>query len=127
MDYKIYIQRKVGSLVNKKNNEYLKSRLSYTISEITESKEKEIIVYLRNQQGLDKQQLIDFAKENFNILEQDAERLFYRAYPDGLDLTEEKLLGNLNNLLGKLDYLPKDFIDKLFNYRRIIGSVIFFS
>ncbi|HRZ18493.1 MAG TPA: hypothetical protein P5136_00310 [Methanofastidiosum sp.] len=110
MDYKVYIKRKVGNLVNRKNNEMRKA--FYT--GLTNDKEKEIIVYLRNQQGLDKQQLVDFAKDNFSISDQDAEQLFFMAYPDGLDLAEEKLLCNLNNILIKLDYLPKDFIDKIF-------------
>ena len=114
MNYKNYIQRKIGSLVNKRNNNALKTKHSYTYQGLSSNKEKEIIVYLRNQRDMDKQQLIDFSVKRFNINDRDAESLFYTAYPDGLDLQEDKSLCDLDKMLSTLDCLPKEFIDKIF-------------
>ena len=114
MNYKNYIQRKIGSLINKRNNSILKERRAYTYKGLSSNKEKEIIVYIRIQKDMDKQQLVDFIMKRFNVNEQDAERLFYLAYPDGLDFQENKSLDALNNVLSTLDCLPKEFIDKIF-------------
>jgi len=114
MKYKQYIQRRIGALVNQRNNAALRIRAAYTYQALTSNKEKEIIVYLRIQKGLDKQQLIDFSVKRFNLSEQDAERIFYIAYPDGLDFQEEKALCDLDSILSTLDCLPRDFVDKIF-------------
>ncbi|MFA5154790.1 MAG: hypothetical protein WC554_19750 [Clostridia bacterium] len=115
MEYKTYIKRKLGSLINKRDNEYLKSVYAYRFRGMTDIKEKEIIVYLRNQKGMDKQQLIDFIKEKFDLNDIEAERLFDSAYPDGLDLEEEDLLDNLNNYLKESSSITKKAIDNIFD------------
>jgi hypothetical protein len=115
MDYKAYIKRRIGSLVNKRNNEYLKSVYAYRFRGMTDNKEKEIVVYLRNQTDMDKQQLIDFSKEKFNLNDVEAERLFDMSFPDGLDLNEDKLLNNLNNYLKESNTVSKKSIDTIFD------------
>ena len=115
MDYKTYIKRRIGSLVNKRNNEYLKSVYAYQFRGMTDTKEKEIIVYLRNQSDMDKQQLIDFSKEKFNLNDVEADRLFEMSFPDGLDLNEDKLLNNLNNYLKESNTVSKKSIDTIFD------------
>lgn len=115
MDYKLYIKRRIGSLVNKRNNEYLKSVYAYRFRGMTDNKEKEIVVYLRNQTDMDKQQLIDFSKEKFNLNDVEAERLFDMSFPDGLDLNEDKLLNNLNNYLKESNTVSKKSIDTIFD------------
>jgi hypothetical protein len=112
VDYKHYIKRKIGSLINRENNNLIKN--SYSLTGMNHNKEKEIIVYLRNKSGMNKPQLIDFIKETFDIEDEDSERLFYAAFPEGLDPLEERLVNLLNNNLGRLDYLPKEFIDRIF-------------
>lgn len=109
MKYKNYIVRKIGRLVEQRN------KSSYTFNGLDRSKEKEIIVYLRLQEGKDKQQMIEFIKDKFNVSDMDAERLFFMAYPDGVDKIEDSLLSTLDETLKGLDCLPKDFIDNTFS------------
>lgn len=61
-------------------------------------KEIEIIVWLRQQAGLDKQQLTDFACEKFNISAYDAERFVLEALPDILDNSESALLSTIDEI-----------------------------
>jgi len=56
-----------------------------------ENKQKEIIVWIRQLPGLDKNQIKDEITRKFNISDKDAERLYYEAYPDGMSSQEEEL------------------------------------
>lgn len=49
-------------------------------------KEEEIIVWMRIQKGKDRQEILDFSIDKFNLSEYDAERLFNIAFPDGIDI-----------------------------------------
>lgn len=60
-------------------------------------KEKEIVVWVRLQQGLDKDQLVDYIKNKFNISDLDANRIYYIAYPQGVAYSE-------NQLFEEIDY-----------------------
>ena len=83
---------------------------------INVNKNKEIVVHLRMQKGLDKQQLIDFAKSKFKISKEDAEYLYNEAYPDGVDLQEDKFLCKLDEHLNTdKNIVPKNFINEVFN------------
>ena len=115
MEYKSYIQRKIGSLVSKRSNEYLKSIYAYRFRGMTDNKEKEVVVYLRNQVGLDKQQLIEFTKNKFNLNDVDSEKLFEMAFPDGLDLDENKVLDTLEDYLKESNSISKKSIDSIFD------------
>ena len=54
-------------------------------------KEKEIVVWVRLQQGLDKEQVVDFIKSKFNTTDLDANRIYYIAYPQGVSYSENQL------------------------------------
>lgn len=71
------------------------------------SKEEEIIVWIRQLVGMDKNQIIDFIINKFNISEDDGERLFFKAYPDGLSSIEEDCIDSFT------DMLPKDNPEEL--------------
>ena len=59
-------------------------------------KEKEIIVWIRLQKGLAKDQIVDFIKNKFNTSDSDANRLYFKAYPDGIDKEEIKLIKEID-------------------------------
>ena len=92
-----------------------KVHASFTSGVFLPEKNKEIIVHLRMQKGKDKQQLIDYMSNKFNLLEHDAERLFYEAFPDGLDFQEEESLDTLENILVGMGGVPVEFLESVFN------------
>jgi len=82
---------------------------------INENKNREIVVHMRMQKGLDKQQLMDYVMDKFNLMEQDAERFFFEAFPDGLDLQEEQTLDSLESVLTNVIGNPISAIEDSFN------------
>ena len=78
-------------------------------------KNKEIIVHLRMQKDKDKDQLIEYMRNKFNLIDQDAERMFYEAFPDGIDLQEEDSLNSLENILVGVGGIPIELIEDTFN------------
>ena len=69
----------------------------------------EIIVWIRQQEGLDKDQIKEIIIDKFHISNNDAEKLYYEAYPDGLDSEEEEIADSLEKIL------PKEKQDKIVN------------
>jgi len=72
-------------------------------------KEQEIIVWIRQQKGLDKQQIKDLIMDDFNISDEDAERLYYKTYPDGLSSQEEECIEDFEQILPQEN--PSQIID----------------
>jgi len=109
MNYKNFIQRRLGELVN-----YKSKTSSYSFFGMSDGKKREIIVFLRNQTDMDKQQLMEFAQERFNVNEYDSEKLFYEAFPDGIDIKEANILNELNRSLKEAK-LPDSYMANAFN------------
>lgn len=85
------------------------------------TKEEEIIVWMRMQSGLDKQDLIDFVVKKFNVAEDTAEKIFIQAFPDGLDFEEEKAVDSLEELAMKSENI--DVFDILDIIDFLVGDV----
>ena len=77
-----------------------------------ENKQKEVIVWIRQLPGLDKLQIKDEIKRKFNISDKDSERLYYEAYPDGMDSQEEELTEYFEALLPEN---APEIVDKAFS------------
>ena len=111
--YKKFIMRKVAYLLNKKQNidrNKSKKQGSVRFGFFSEEKRKEIIVWIWLNGDKDKDQIKEIIQNKFNVSDQDAERLFFEAYPDGLDLQEEQALDNLDNVLNKVINMTPTFI-----------------
>jgi hypothetical protein len=90
--YKKLIKRKVASLVQASDPHAINSPATpKSYQRFDENKQKEVIVWIRQLPGLDKLQITDEIKQKFNISDEDAERLYYEAYPDGMSSQEEEL------------------------------------
>jgi len=76
----------------------------------SEEKRKEIIVWMWLHGDKDKDQIKEIIQNKFNVSDQDAEKLFYEAYPDGLDLQEEQALDDLDNFLYKIINISPAYI-----------------
>ena len=85
------VLRKMAVLLKENNNFRLNRYSNFDIQ-----KEKEIIVWVRLQKGLAKDQVVDFIVSKFNTSEPDAVRLYYRAYPEGVDQEELNLLKEID-------------------------------
>ena len=96
--YSELIKRKLGFIVAKSNNEKMKHREN-RFAFFAEGKRKEIIVWMWLHGDKDKAQIQDIIKKQFNTSDHDTDRLFYEAFPDGLDLQEETALNTLDNVL----------------------------
>ncbi len=79
----------------------------------SEEKRKEIIVWMWQNGDKDKDQIKEIIQNKFNVSDQDAEQLFYEAYPDGLDLQEEQALDNLDNVLYRVVDINPEFISNV--------------
>lgn len=85
----------------------------YRHSSVDIDTEKEIIVWMRLQPIVDKEELTYYVSSKFHLTKAEADRLFYRAFPDYLsdaELTrvhelEQTLPNNLSQLSVILDYL----------------------
>lgn len=73
-------------------------------------KEMEIIVWIRQLQNKDKQQITEDVIQKFNTSKEDAERLYYEAYPDGLSSQEEELLSFFEEVLPQDN--QEDVVDR---------------
>ena len=113
--YKNFIQRKIGFLVGKKITATRKegNKLSF----FSDIKRKEIIIWMWLNGDKDKDQIKELIIDKFHISEQDAETIFYEAFPDGLDLQEEEMLNDLDSTLKRTTNMrPKivsDMVDSL--------------
>lgn len=114
--YKPFIKRRLSYILEKTNQSKTKlgrSRVSF----FSDLKRKEIIVWTWLQKDKDKDQIIEFIKEKFNLSDQDAENIFYEAYPDGLSSQEEQMVDTLDSTLNRVvDFKPEiitDMIDVL--------------
>lgn len=76
----------------------------------SEEKRKEIIVWIWLNGDKDKDQIKEIIQNKFNVSDQDAERLFFEAYPDGLDLQEEQALDNLDDVLHRVINMTPTFV-----------------
>jgi len=99
--YKQLIKRKIAFLLETKQNALQKSR-SNRFAFFAEDKRKEIIVWMWLQENKDKDQIKEFIIDKFNVSTQDADNLFYEAYPDGLNLQEDDLLNDLDSMLTEV-------------------------
>ncbi len=99
--YKEFIKRRVAFLLERKGNE-LRKFGRYRVSFFSDTKRKEIIVWMRLQEHKDKDQIKEFIIDKFNVSERDAEKLFYEAFPDGLDCYENEMLDQLDSVLVRV-------------------------
>lgn len=57
---------------------------------------------MRLQENKDKDQIKECIIDKFNVSDQDAESLFYEAFPEGLDDFEEEMLTQLDTTLNRV-------------------------
>ena len=107
--YKSFIKRRIAYLLEKKN--IIRTKLGRSrVSFFSDIKRKEIIVWMWLQQDKDKDQITEAAMDKFNLSEQDAESMFYEAYPDGLRPQEEEMVDDLDNTLNRVVDLKPSLI-----------------
>jgi len=98
--YKELIKRKLARIIQASESSFINSpAIPKSYQRFDENKKKEVIVFIRQQPGLDKFQIIDLILNKFNTSKEDAERLYYEAYPDGLSSQEEELLEHFDQIL----------------------------
>lgn len=98
--YEQLIKRKLASLVQASDPHTINSPATpKSYQRFDENKQKEVIVWIRQLPGLDKSQIKEELKTKFNISDADAERLYYEAYPDGMDSQEEELIEYFEQVL----------------------------
>lgn len=91
--YKNLITRRIGSLVEQYGRK---------VSLFDDSKKKEMVVLVWLQRGKDKDQVKKYVMDNFNVSDQDAEDLYFEAYPEGTDSLEDKILDDLDETLKRV-------------------------
>ena len=107
--YKSFIKRRIAYLLEKKN--IIRTKLGRSrVSFFSDIKRKEIIVWMWLQQNKDKDQITEAAMDKFNLSEQDAENIFYEAYPDGLSPQEEEMVDDLDKILTRVVDLKPSII-----------------
>jgi len=107
--YKSFIKRRIAYLLEKKN--IIRTKLGRSrVSFFSDIKRKEIIVWMWLQQNKDKDQITEAAMDKFNLSEQDAENIFYEAYPDGLSPQEEEMVDDLDKTLTRVVDLKPSII-----------------
>ena len=113
--YKELIQRRIAYLLDKQANKIQKGgRKILSDFFFSEDKKKEIIVWMWQYGDKDKDQIKEFVIEKFNLSNEDAEKLFYDAFPDGLDFKEEEILDSLDdNLSCVINMKPSIILDML--------------
>jgi len=109
-NYERILKRKLAYLLQTSDTSIINSpAVPKSYLRFDEQKEQEIVVWIRQLQGEDKQQIMDNIIDKFNISEEDAERLFFVAYPDGLSFQEEE---NINQFEPELPQCNQSqFID----------------
>ena len=118
------IKTKTGEVVYEFNNEKeakrkLMASSSYGLG-MEVNRNREVIVHLRMQSGMDKDELMEYAKDKFNVNDYDAERLFFEAFPEGVDFEENQLLCEIDKSMEKEELAPKNFINQIFEH--ILGN-----
>jgi hypothetical protein len=107
--YKPFIKRRLSYLLERKN--ITKTKLGRSrVSFFSDIKRKEIVVWMWLQQNKDKDQITEAAMDKFNLSEQDAENIFYEAYPDGLSPQEEEMVDDLDKTLNRVVDLKPSII-----------------
>jgi len=79
----------------------------------SEDRRKEIIVWIWQHGNKGKDEIKDIIMKRFNISDQESERLFYEAYPDGINDQEEEILNYLNTVLSRTVNLQPRLLIKL--------------
>jgi len=98
--YKQLIKRKLAYMMQTQNPSVINSpAMPKSYQRFNDDKAKEIIVWIRQLKGMDKNQIKDEIISKFNISDEDAERLYYEAYPDGLSSQEEELIEYFEQIL----------------------------
>lgn len=97
--YKQLIKRKLGYLIQTNPSIINSPSISPAYQRFDDNKRQEIIVWIRQLKDMDKDQIKDNIKDKFNISDEDAEKLYYEAYPDGLSTEEEGLIYCFEELL----------------------------
>jgi len=110
--YKQLIKRKLAHLMQINPSILNSPAVSKDFQRFDENKQKEVIVWIRQLPGLDKLQIKDEIKRKFNISDKDSERLYYEAYPDGMDSQEEELTEYFEALLPEN---APEIVDKAFS------------
>jgi len=90
--YKQLIKRKLGFLLQTNPSIINSPSQSPAYQRFDDNKRQEIIVWVRQLKDLDKDQIKDNIKDKFNISDEDAEKFYYEAYPDGLSSEEEDII-----------------------------------
>jgi len=112
--YKSLIKRKIAFLMETKQNAIQKSKAN-RFAFFSDDKRKEVIVWMWLQENKDKDQIKEFVMDRFNVSDQDAEKLFYEAYPDGLNLQEDELLNDLDSMLTEVAGVQPEIISDTMN------------
>lgn len=108
--YKTLLKRKLAYLIQSSDASIINSpAISKSYRRFDEQKEKEIIVWIRQLWGMDKQQINDEVKSKFNVSDDDAERLYYKAYPDGISSQEEEIIDHFEKILPQQQ--PQQLVD----------------
>lgn len=98
--YRQLIKRKLASIVQASDPHLINTPATpKSYQRFDENKQKEVIVWIRQLPGLDKLQIKDEIKRKFDMSDKDAERLYYEAYPDGMDSQEEELAEYFEQML----------------------------
>ncbi len=66
------------------------------ISFINLEQQKEIVVWIRLQEGMDKYEILDFIVDKFGLDDEHAEALYYKALPNGLTFNQETQVKELS-------------------------------
>ena len=111
MNYKNYIKRRLTYLIENRRAKEAKFDTS-RISFFSDTKRKEVIVWMWLQKDKDKNQIVETVIDKFNLSEQDATKMFYEAFPDGLEPQEEEMIDSLESTLNRVvDFDPSNITD----------------
>ena len=97
--YKQLIKRKLGFLIQTSPSIINSPSVSPAYQRFDDNKRQEVIVWIRQLKDLDKDQIKDNIKDKFNISDEDAEKFYYEAYPDGLSSEEEAIITCFEEIL----------------------------
>ena len=112
--YKGFIKRRIAFFIEKRDTESRKLG-RYRVSFFSDVKRKELIVWMRLQESKDKDQVKEFIIDKFNVSDQDAEKLYYEAFPEGLDSYEEEMLDQLDSTLSRVVNIEPAIISNTFD------------
>lgn len=99
--YKQFIKRKLGFLIQTSPSIINSPLVSPAYQRFDDNKRQEIIVWIRQLKDMDKDQIKDNIIDKFNISDDDAEKFYYEAYPDGLSSEEEAIIDCFEEVLPK--------------------------